>query len=174
MTRVFTFMLAALAVTALGSACSVTLGTAALPITPGSIVVAYAALATPPVEAAFSAVLVGLVVDALSGTSLGASSFSLLVTLLVSRLGVSLVPSTRDRIAFAFVGVFAFAQALLAMVMVALFGQAHARLDVATAVVVGLLDAVVALAVFPALHAVFVLLRLEERSATLRERLQAR
>ncbi len=174
MTRVFTFMAAALVVTALFSACAITLGTAALPITPGSIVVAYAALATPPVEAAFSAVLVGLVVDALSGTSLGASSFSLLVTLLVSRLGASLVPSTRDGVAFGFVGLFAAAQALLAMLMIALFGQTHAQLDVATAVVVGVLDAVVAVALFPALHAVFVLLRLEERSATLRERLQAR
>jgi hypothetical protein len=174
MTRVFTFMVAALVFTALCSACAVTLGIAAVPVTPGSIVVAYAALATPPVEAAFSAVLVGLVVDALSGTSLGASSFSLLVTLLVSRMGVSLVPSTRDRFAYAFVALFSSAQALLAMVMIALFGQAHARLDVATAVAVGVLDALLALALFPALHAVFVLLRLEERSATLRERLQAR
>jgi cell shape-determining protein MreD len=174
MTRVFSFMAVALVVTALCSALAVTLGIAALPVTPGSIVVAYAALATPPIEAAFSAVLVGLVVDALSGTSLGASSFSLLVTLLVSRLGVSLVPSTRDRFAIAFVGVFASAQALLAMALLALFGQSHARLDVVVVVVVGALDALVAIAVFPLLHVLFVLLRLEERSATLRERLQAR
>jgi hypothetical protein len=173
-TRVFTFMLVALVLTAVGSASAVTLGSAGIPFTPGSIVVAYAALATPPVEAAFSAVLVGLVVDALSGTSLGASSFSLLVTLLVSRLGVSLVPSTRDGSAVAFVGLFAVVQALLAMTMVALFGQPHARIDVWMAVIVGVFDAVVSLVVFPALHAVFVLLRLEERSATLRERLQAR
>jgi len=172
--RVFTFMMVTLIATAAASALAVALGTAALPLTPGSVVVAYAALTTPPVEAAFSAALVGLIVDALAGASLGASSFSLLVTLLVSRLGVGFVPSTRDAVSFLFVGAFAFTQALCAMAMVALFGPTHRGVDLSVAVVVALVDIVVAWALFPVLHEVFVLLRLEERSATLRERLQAR
>jgi cell shape-determining protein MreD len=174
MTRVATFMAVTLFVTAVASGFAVVLGRGALPLTAGSVVVAYAALATPPVEASFTAMLVGLVVDALAGASLGASSFSLLVTLLLTRLGEGFVPSTRDRSAYAFVLAFAFVQALLASALLALVGPTHRGLALAGAVQIAVVDAVAAVMIFPLLHAVFVLLRLEDRSATLRERLQAR
>jgi cell shape-determining protein MreD len=171
--RIATFLLFTIVVTAVSSALAVTVGSSGLPVTAGSIVVAYAALATPPIEAAFSAALVGLVVDALNGAALGTSSFTLLATLLASRLGIELVPTNRGWPAWTFVGVFAFAQTLLAMLLLALFGQRSA-VDVGGAVAIGVVDGVVAMGLFPALHGVLVLLRVEERSATLGERLQAR
>src|SRR5690606_34090125 len=55
----------------------VMLGVSSVPFTPGSVVVAYAALTKPPIEAAITASLCGLVVDGLSGIPLGVSSFAL-------------------------------------------------------------------------------------------------
>jgi hypothetical protein len=171
--RIATLAAFTLVVTALSSALAVAVGSAGFPLTPGSVVVAYAALAAPPIEAAFSAVIVGLVVDALNGAALGTSSFTLLVTLLASRLGISLVPSHRGAPAWTFAGLFAFAQALLAMLLLALVGQRGA-VDVGAAVALAVVDVALAVVLFPALHEALVLLRQEERSATLRERLQAR
>ncbi len=174
MTRVLVFLVTTILVTAVASSLAVGTGVGAVPLTAGSVVLAYAALATPPVEAAFSATIVGLVVDALAGAALGLSSFSLLVTLLVSRLAIGFVPSTREPIALLFVGAFAGVQALVAMTMLALSGPTQRGIDLFVAGKIALVDAGAAYWLFPLLHEVFVLLRLEERSATLRERLQAR
>ncbi len=174
MTRHLVFMGTTLLLTGIFSAVAVALGCGPLLMTPGSIVVAYAALTVSPIEAALAATLVGFVVDALGGALLGASSFSLLVTLLASRLAVGLVASPRSGQALLFVGGFAVTQALTAMILQALFAQGAAVVHVADAFLLGVLDAIVAAVVFPLLHETFVLLRWEERNTTLRERLQSR
>ncbi len=173
MSRTFVAMIVTLVITAIISSLPVLFGTPAWPITPGAVIVAYAALAQPPVEAAVTAALVGLVVDALSGSPIGVSSFALVVTLLVSRPAVSLVPQPRGWMSFAFVAGFATAHALLAQALLALFGQRRA-VDLLIVVVVGVLDAVLSLLLFPILRRVLVVLRLEDKGATLGERLSAR
>jgi hypothetical protein len=174
MTRIVTSMVVALVLVSVLGALAVTFGTGAFLATPGAVVVAYAAITAPPIEAAFSAVLVGLVVDVVAGTSLGVSSFSLLVTLLLARFGVSLVPSPRHPTAYAFVAAFAAVEALVSMLLLALFAQRHAPIAPGKIVVVSIVDTVIAFLLFSALHELFVLLHLEERTATLKERLQAR
>lgn len=173
MSRTFVAMVMTLVVTAVFAGFPVLFSTPAWPITPGAVVVAYAALTLPPVEAAVAAALVGLVVDALSGSPIGVSSFALVVTLLLSRLGVSLVPQPRGWTSFAFVFAFGFTHAFFAQTLLALFGQRRA-VDLVIVVVVGVLDAALSLLLFPLLRRVLVILRLEDRSATLGERLQAR
>jgi rod shape-determining protein MreD len=171
--RTFVAMVITLVATAVFGALPVLFGSPAWPVTPGAVIVAYAALTLPPVEAAVTAALVGLVVDALSGSPIGVSSFALVVTLLLSRLGVSLVTQPRGFTSFVFVFAFAFTHAFFAQTLLALFGQRRA-VDLVVVVVVGILDAVLSLLLFPVVHRVLVLLRLEDRGATLGERLSAR
>jgi hypothetical protein len=56
----------------------------------------------------------------------------------------------------------------------AAFGEAHGGFDLGRAFAVGVLDFGLALGLFPLLHHVLVSAGLEERSASLRERLAAR
>lgn len=148
-------------------------GWSALLVTPGAVVCAYAALTQPPIEAAVTAALVGFVVDALSGSPLGASSLALVVTLLTSRLGVALVPVATGVTAFIFVFAFGAFHALLAQALLALFAQRRS-VDVAIVVIVAVSDALLSLLLFPLIRRMLVLLRLEDKGATLRERLAAR
>lgn len=173
MSRVALTMALALITTAIGAALPVVFGTGAWPLTPAVVLVAYAALTVPPLEAAVTAALVGLIVDALAGAPLGVSSFALVVTLLLSRLVVSLVPTARGPLALAFVFGFGFVHALLAQTLLAVFGQ-NRVVDVLVVVGVGVLDAVAALVLFPLIRGALVVLRLEDKSATFKERLQAR
>jgi rod shape-determining protein MreD len=167
-------MLATLVVVALQRAMAVVLPTTSLPLTAGVVVVAYAAIAWPPVEAAVAAALCGLVIDALSGMPLGVSSFALVVTLLIARLGLRFVTESRGVVASAFAGAFGMLQALVATSSLAAFGEAHGGFDVGGALAIGVLDFALALALFPLLHHVLVSAGLEERSVSLRERLAAR
>ncbi|MDP2341590.1 MAG: hypothetical protein Q8O67_11565 [Deltaproteobacteria bacterium] len=173
MSRTLIAMIVTLVVTALFASLPVLFGLPALPITPGAVVCAYAALTQPPIEAAVTAALVGLVVDALSGSPIGVSSLALVITLLIARLGVAVVPVGRGFTAFAFVALFAGFHAFLAQALLALFAQRRA-VDVVVVVVVGIMDALLSLALFPILRRVLVLLRLEDKGATLGERLSAR
>lgn len=173
MSRVVVAMIVTLVVTAVMASLPVLFGTPAWPVTPGAVIVAYAALTVPPLEAAVTAALVGLVMDALSGSPIGVSSFALVVTLLLSRLGVSLVPHPRGLAALAFALAFTFTQAFLAQSLMALFGQRRA-VDLVIVVVVAVLDALLSLILFPLLRKLLVILRLEDRSATLGERLSIR
>ena len=173
MTRAAVALVMTLVVTAALACLPVLLGWPALPVTPGAVICAYAALTQPPIEAAVTASLVGLVVDALSGTPIGVSSLSLVVTLLTARLGVSLVPVARGLASFLFVGAFGALHALLGQALLALFAQRRA-VDVVVVVVVAVADALLSLALFPLLRRVLVVLRLEDRGATLGERLSAR
>jgi len=171
--RTFVAMVMTLVVTAVFAGLPVLFGTQAWPVTPGAVVVAYAALTVPPVEAAVAAGLVGLVVDALAGSPIGVSSFALVVTLLLSRLGVSLVPAPRGLASLAFVVAFGVTHAFFAQTLLALFGQRRA-VDLVVVVTVGVLDGLLSLLLFPLLRFVLVVLRLEDRSATLGERLSLR
>lgn len=173
MSRTIVAMVVTLVVTAIFAGMPVLFGSAAWPITPGAVVVAYAALTVPPLEAAVTAALVGLVMDALSGSPIGVSSFALVVTLLLSRLGVRLVPHPQGLVAIAFVVAFAFTHAFLAQILLALFGQRRA-VDVVAVVIVGVLDALLSLLIFPLVRRLLVILRLEDHSATLGERLSLR
>ncbi len=174
MSRVLVAMVATLVVVACQRAMAVVLGTTSLPVTAGVVVVAYAAINWPPVEAAVAAALCGLVIDALSGMPLGVSSFALVITLLVARLGLRFVSESRGVAASAFAGVFGMLQALVATSSLAAFGEGHGGFDLAGAFAIGVLDFALALALFPLLHQLLVALSLEERSTSLRERLAAR
>lgn len=173
MNRVLVAMLATLVLSAVRRALPVVLGLSSLPLTAGAVVVAYAALTWPPIEAVVAAALCGLIVDALSGMPMGLSSFSLVVTLLVMRLSLRFFTRSRGPAASAFAGVFGMLQALIASVLLSAFGSGYS-VDVATLVLVGLLDVLLAAATFPALHALLVSLGLEERGTSLRERLATR
>ncbi len=174
MSRVLVAMLATLMLVSLRRALPVIIGMSWLPLTPGAVIVAYAALTWPPIEAVVAAALCGLVVDALSGMPLGVSSFALVVSLLATRLTLRFFTRSRGLAASAFAGAFGVLQALVATALLAAFGDRHGGFDVLNAVVIGVMDFALALIVFPALHAALVSLNLEERGASLRERLALR
>ncbi len=174
MSRVLVAMLATLVLVSLRRVLPVIIGVSSLPVTPGAVIVAYAALTWPPIEAVVVAALCGLIVDALSGMPLGISSFALVVTVLTTRLGLQFFTRSRGLAASAFAGGFGMLQALIATSLLAAFGDRHGSIDVVSGVLIGISDFVVALAVFPLLHAILVKLGLEERGATLRERLASR
>ena len=152
----------------------VMLGVSSVPFTPGSVVVAYAALTKPPIEAAITASLCGLVVDGLSGIPLGVSSFALVVTLLLSRLGIRFVPRARGVGAFAFAFLFAVVQAVIATTLLTVFGDRGGSVHLSGLVTLGVVDGALALVVFPLLHSLSVRLGLEDRDSTLGERLATR
>ena len=174
MSRVLVAMFVTLVLVAVRRAVPVMIGVTGLPLTPGAVVVAYAALSWPPVEAAVAGALCGLIVDALSGMPLGVSSFAMVVTLLATRLTLRFFTRSRGLAASAFAGGFCLLQAVITNGLLAAFGDRHGGLEVGQAARVALLDFVLALAVFPMLHALLVSLRLEERGASLRERLASR
>lgn len=174
MSRPLTLMGATLLLLAVQQVVPLWLGVTSVPATPGAIVVAYGALTMAPVEAIVTAALCGLVVDALGGMPLGVASFSLVVTLLVARLGLRFLTESRGPVAAAFAGGFAAFQVLLVGALLSAFADRAGSFNLIEAVAIGVIDGVLALVLFPWLHWLGVLIGVEERGTSHRERLAAR
>ncbi|MCP4501951.1 MAG: rod shape-determining protein MreD, partial [Deltaproteobacteria bacterium] len=81
---------------------SVALGRPDLPVVPGVVLLVYAILVEPTVEATVSALALGFVMDALSGTPLGMHMMACLLTLIAARFFADTVSSPRTLAAFFF------------------------------------------------------------------------
>jgi hypothetical protein len=174
MRRVALAALMTLVLVALQRALPVVLGVASITVTPAAIIVAYAGLTLAPLEAVIIAGVVGVIVDALTGMPLGLGSFSLVLSLLVARLGLRLTTSNRGVVAAAFAGGLGFLQCAIVVVLLTAFTERAALASFGDAVIVGVVDAILAALVFPLYHRVSVGAGLEERGARLRERLASR
>ena len=174
MSRPLILMGATLVLVAVQQVVPMWFGVSSIPATPGAIVVAYGALTMAPVEAIVTAALCGLVVDALGGMPLGVGSFSLVVTLLVARLGMRFLTESRGPVAAAFAGGFAAFQGLLVGALLSAFADRAGSFNLIEAIAIGAIDGVLALILFPLLHWIGVTLGVEERGASHRERLAAR
>lgn len=169
MTRSLALAAVTLVLTALCGALAVPLSVSALPVVPGIIVLAYAALVDPPVEAALSAALIGLVLDALSGTPLGVNVLACVLVLVLSRLALGWVTSARGVQAALFAAGVSAAWAFIALVLLSLFQRR--AFGIGAIPVLALCNGLLALALMPALTRLLVVLRLEERGESLQERL---
>ncbi|MBI1948413.1 MAG: hypothetical protein HYS27_22190 [Deltaproteobacteria bacterium] len=170
MRRVVVLALVTVALTALCGALSVALGWSSLPIVPGVILCAYAALVDPPIEGVVTAAAIGLVVDAMSGTSLGLNVLALVAVLVGSRFVVGWVTSPRGLQAALFVGGFSAVHAFLSLLLLYLF-QRRGGFGLVSVFTVAIANALVSVALIPPLQWLMVALRLEERDETLQERL---
>jgi|GEM_PF-2163387 len=151
----------------------VVLGVSAVPLTPAAVVVAWAALVLPPLEAVVTASLCGLIVDALAGLPVGLSSFSLVVALLVARLGTRSVTRAVGPLAALFAGGVGLLQVTLSWLLLAVFAPERAPWQPGTLFLVGIFDGVLALLLLPLLDRLGVLVGLE-RSTSTADRLAAR
>jgi hypothetical protein len=170
MTRSLVLAVAALVLTAASGALASLLGWASVPVVPGALLVAYAAIVDPPISAAFSAALVGFVIDCLCGTPIGVSILGCVAALVASRFFVGWVTSTRGLPAVLFAGGLTFTYGLVALSLLFLFQrrESFGFGVLATATVV---NAIAAPVVFRVAHGVLVLARVEERDASLQDRL---
>lgn len=173
MNRALLAMAVTLVAMAVVRALPVIVGVASLAATPGAVVVAWAALVLPPLEAVVTASLCGLIVDALAGLPVGLSSFSLVVALLVARLGTRSVTRAVGPLAALFAGGVGLLQALLSWGLLALFAPERAPWQPGTLLTVAVVDAGLALVLLPLLDRLGVLVGIE-RSTSTAERLAAR
>lgn len=148
-------------------------GLAAVPATPGAVVVAWAALALPPLDAVVTAALCGLIADALGGLPVGLSSFSLVVALLVARLGTRGMTRAVGPLAALFAGGFGLLQVVVSWALLALFAPERAPWQPGALILTGVVDVGVALVLLPILDRLGVLIGLA-RSTSTAERLAAR
>ncbi|HEY4222529.1 MAG TPA: hypothetical protein VGO62_14340, partial [Myxococcota bacterium] len=121
MTRVLVMAGLALFLTSVAGAVAVMFGWSSVPVVPGVLLVAYAAIVDPPVEAAVSAAVIGLVIDALAGTPFGVNVLSCVAVLVGSRFVVGFVPQPRGIRSALFTGGLSAAHALVSLVMLYLF-----------------------------------------------------
>lgn len=173
MSRVLLAMGVALAAMAVVRSLPVVVGLASLPATPVAIIVAWAALVLPPLEAVVAASLCGFIVDALAGLPVGLSSFSLVVVLLIARLGTRSVPRAVGPVAALFAGGVGLLQVTVSWVLLAVFAPERAPWQPGTLILVGALDAGLALLLLPLLDRLGVLVGIE-RSTSTADRLAAR
>lgn len=173
MTRLVVLFLAALALTALGGGAAVVLGVSTVPLVPGILLVAYAAIVHPPVEAAVAAALIGLAMDALCGTPLGLNVLACVAVLVGSRPFVSWVPLPRGIPSFLFVGCTSAAYAFLSLLLLFLF-QRRESFGLVGLFSTALVNAAVSVPLFPLLRLAFVRLGVEDRGESLQERLAAK
>jgi hypothetical protein len=173
MTRPLVLALFALILTAISGALAVMFGWSTIPIVPGVLLCAYAAIVDPPIQAALGASLIGLVIDALSGTPLGVNVIACVAVLSASRFVVSFVPLPRGLPSFLFVGGFSGVWAFLALLLLYLF-QSREGFGFGAMFATAIVNAVASVVVFPVLSRILVLLRLEEKGETLQERLASK
>jgi hypothetical protein len=172
-TRVFILALLALLLTAFTGALAVMLGWSSLPVVPGVLLVAYAAIVDPPIEGAVSAAVVGLVIDALAGTPFGVNVLSCVAVLVGSRFVVELVHHPRGWRSFVFVGGFSAAHALASLIMLFLF-QRREGFGFVPLIATAACNAIASVVLFPILQFVFVRLKLEEKGESLQQRLASK
>jgi hypothetical protein len=172
--RALALALLALLLTAAQASLAVTLGVSSLPFVPGVILVAYAALVDPPVEAAISATLVGLVVDALSGTPLGLNVLACLLALLVGRLFVPWVTAPRGLAALAFTGGLSAGYHLVALTLLFVFSAERKAFGFLPMITIAVGNAVAAVVVITLTQRLLVAFKLEQKGETIHERLSSR
>lgn len=173
MSRVLVLALMTVLLTALCGAVAVAFGWSSLPIVPGVILCAYAAMVDPPIEGVVTAAAVGLVVDALTGTSLGLNVLACVAVLVGSRFFVGWLSSPRGLPAMLFVGGFSAAHAFLSLLLLYLF-QRREGFGLVSVFTTAVANALVSAALIPILQWLMVALRLEERDASLQERLSGK
>lgn len=174
MNRSLLLALLALVLHALQAAAAVSLGVSGLPMVPAVVLVAYAALAEPPVEAAVSATFLGLVLDALSGSPLGLNILACLLALFVGRLSAGMVAGPFGASAFAFAAVLSAGYHLFVLFLLTVFGAPRGGLGIGSVLWTGFVDGLLAVVLMPMVQWLFVRLGLEEREVTLKERLRSR
>ncbi len=173
MTRALVLTGLALLLTAVAGAAAVMFGWSYVPVVPGVLLVAYAAIVDPPVEAAVTAALIGIVVDALAGTPLGLNVLACVAVLVGSRFVVGFVPSPRGFRSFLFVGGISAAHALVSLLLLFLF-QRRESFGFFPLVLTAVANALASLLVFPLLQRLLIALDLEEKGETLQERLASK
>jgi rod shape-determining protein MreD len=171
--RLVALTLLALVLTAGMGAAGVMLGLSTVPVVPGVLLVAYAAIVHPPVEAAVGAALVGLVMDALVGTPLGVNVLACVALLVASRFVVGFVPHPRGIPSVLFVAGMSAAYAFLSLLLLFLF-QRRESFGFVGLVSTAVSNAIASVVIFPLLHRLFVSLRLEEKGESLQERLASK
>lgn len=174
MRRVALACVLALVLKALIAALAVVFQTGPLPVLPAVVLIAYAALWHPPIEAALSAALVGIIIDALMGVPLGVNSLAAVLTLVASRPTLVWVPEPRGVAVTAFVAGFSAVHAAIAVLLLLLFGGLRASTELMSVFTIGVVNGLLSIALFPAYRALLVRLHLEERGASLHERLASR
>ncbi len=170
MKRSLAFVILCLLSTAVSSAAAVAMGLSNMPLVPGVLLVAYTAIADPPIEAALTAALVGLVMDALGGTPLGVSVIACVLALVSSRLVIGWVTSVRGPKAALFTAGLSAVYALIALVLLFAF-QRRQAFGLVSLAVLAVSHALASFVAFPLLTRVLVLLRLEQRGTSLHERM---
>ncbi|MFZ9886365.1 MAG: hypothetical protein ACO3JL_02585 [Myxococcota bacterium] len=156
------------------AAAAVAFGVAAVPLTPAVLVVAYAALVEPPVEGALSATCVGFLLDAISGTAIGLNMLACLLLLLVGRLMARRVPSPVGPLGALFVSALAAGYYLFVLTLLYIFERGRESLALEGLLSTSILTGAASLLVFPLIQRIFVRLGLEERAASVAERLSRR
>lgn len=173
MSRVLVLAALTVLLTALCGAVSVAAGWASLPIVPGVILCAYAAMVDPPIEGVVTAAAIGLVVDAMTGTSLGLNVLACVAVLVASRFVTGWVTSPRGLPAALFVAGFSATHSFLALLLLFLF-QRRGGFGLLSVFTVAVSNALVSVALIPLVQRLLVALRLEERDVTLQERLASK
>jgi rod shape-determining protein MreD len=156
------------------SALAVVIGATSLPVAPAVVLVGYAALVEPPVEASLTASSLGLVLDALSGSPLGLNMLACLLALLLGRLAAGWVTSPRGLSAFLFASVLSAGYYLFVLSLLFIFGTERESFGLQGLVTTSLTNGALALVLFPACQRLLIWAGLEERSKTMEERLRHR
>lgn len=174
MKRPLVLALLALVLTSFQAALAVVLGVSSLPFVPGVVLVAYAALVDPPVEAAITATLVGLVVDALSGTPLGLNVLACLLALLTGRLFAPWVLQPRGVAALLFTGGLSAGYHLVALTLLYVFSAERKAFGFLPMLTTAAGNALLAVVVIPVTRRALVAVGLEDKGESLRDRLSTR
>lgn len=171
MTRSILLVLVALLLHAAEAALAVAFGMEGLPLVPGIVVVAYAALVEPPMEAFTTAALVGVVMDALLGTPVGLNMLACLFALGIGRVFAEKVSSPRTLIAFLFAAGISAAYHAFVVTLLLIFTSEQAGRGLFSVVPIALANGALSFALFPLLRRLLIAAQLEEREVSFEERL---
>lgn len=174
MTRSLLLATLGLLLHAVQAAVAVAFGWESMPVAPAVVLVAYAALAEPPVEAAITATFLGLILDALSGSPIGLNMLSCLLALLVGRLAARWVTAPRGWGALAFGAALSAGYHLFLLILLKTFGAYREGLGILSVLSTALWDGLLSVVLMPATQWLLVAVRLEEREVTATERLSRR
>lgn len=153
---------------------AVVLGSTSLPVAPAVVLVAYAALVEPPVEAALTASCLGLVLDALSGSPLGLNMLACLLALLAGRFFARRVSSPRGAAGFLFATGMSAGYSLFVLTLLYVFGTDRESFGLQGLVATSFANGLLSLLLFPLCQWLLVSMGLEERETTMEERLSRR
>jgi|GEM_PF-1101684 len=171
MTRALVLVVLAIVFHALEAGLAVSLGVSDLPLVPGVVLLVYAILVEPPVEAAVTALALGFAMDALTGTPLGLHMVACLLTLLGARFFADTVTSPRSPAAFLFAMGCSAAYHTVAIVLLLLFAGHRESLGVGGILMAAGANGVLSLMVFPPIRSLLIWLDLEKAEVSFEQRL---